>query len=738
MPVIIKTREMQYKDNAGVYHGINAVAEKKTSEIIADMDDAVQAMQEAADGIDAQRETMIASIASVAGQGTDTTLTQSGVAADAKAAGDEISDLKSALNGVNGYDLDDVFFPVNLYNQNELIANKYLGKDGTWYTGGDYANYSVTGYIRVIPGRTIYFYSNTGDEWAARNISRVVAFNAQLGAMPTIDVTNVYSYSIPSGVQYVRLSISNSLFGTNNAVYLTDDQSRISLTMKDYAYGVNGNIVSYLKYAHPITKNSVSMSISGDDVTFTAQTRFLTSDNTLINCNDSITFTLLDTIRGVAVDENGNLAIAIPTAERKADNFYFLVIWYNKNIIFDTCGLTDVNNSSGFIYGSAFAWISNKKLYMTCTQNARFMYNGLSQGSFVTQMAASPISLTFTTTETIKYVYYDGSGLAAAVDPPKNGYVFGYVYNNMFTALDDRIIANRMPVFNLKQRQNVPTYINFRRLGWRLVPPVQSGNSSEYAFFGTSARITNAYSASDIRYVWLEDDTLDIMPVAFSQNTSSLSGKKILTVGDSITARGWYQHYIQEASGAEFVGTHTSIYYNVPCEGFSGMNAAYIFGSNGPFWNPTAGKMDFEYYCTQNNISPDIVTCLLGLNESETPQQYFEYLQAFVDDVKAYNSSIAVYIIIPFGEAYKAWYGTGAMLYSRFKNIELMQCECYGLTDCTLIPAYYVIDDDTDYHTHSVSYGVGDLSFDVIDDGVHPDETTGFKKLANIIYNYLE
>ena len=102
MSVIIKTSEMQYKDNAGVYHGINAVAEKRTSDIIADMDDAVQAMQEAADGIESQRQTMIASIASVAGQGTDTTLSQSGVAADAKAAGDEISDLKSAtLNDEN-------------------------------------------------------------------------------------------------------------------------------------------------------------------------------------------------------------------------------------------------------------------------------------------------------------------------------------------------------------------------------------------------------------------------------------------------------------------------------------------------------------------------------------------------------------------------------------------------------------------------------------------------------------
>lgn len=98
MSVIIKTSEMQYKDSNGVYHGVNAVAEKKIADQVAEIDAALTAqetriatdistMQSAADRIESQRQTMIASIASVAGQGTDTTLTQSGVAADAAACG---------------------------------------------------------------------------------------------------------------------------------------------------------------------------------------------------------------------------------------------------------------------------------------------------------------------------------------------------------------------------------------------------------------------------------------------------------------------------------------------------------------------------------------------------------------------------------------------------------------------------------------------------------------------------
>lgn len=67
---------------------------------------AVAAAQAAVDGIEDQRQTMIDAIASVAEQGTDTTLSQSGVAADAKAAGDQISDLKSAMKTVDGAQIE--------------------------------------------------------------------------------------------------------------------------------------------------------------------------------------------------------------------------------------------------------------------------------------------------------------------------------------------------------------------------------------------------------------------------------------------------------------------------------------------------------------------------------------------------------------------------------------------------------------------------------------------------------
>ena len=116
MPVTIKTGVLNYKDSYDQYVGVDVVADNTTASRVAainsaantklsaieqtgastisQVETAVADSQAAVAGIDAQRNTMIAAIASVAGQGTDTTLSQSGVAADAKVVGD----LKSALN----------------------------------------------------------------------------------------------------------------------------------------------------------------------------------------------------------------------------------------------------------------------------------------------------------------------------------------------------------------------------------------------------------------------------------------------------------------------------------------------------------------------------------------------------------------------------------------------------------------------------------------------------------------
>lgn len=108
MPVYLRPNELYVKNpNGSGYLPQNVISETSTAEMLAAFDETIANTQEsldtitaaaqtALDGIESQKNTMIASIASVAGQGTDTTLSQSGVAADAKAAGE----LKNTINSI--------------------------------------------------------------------------------------------------------------------------------------------------------------------------------------------------------------------------------------------------------------------------------------------------------------------------------------------------------------------------------------------------------------------------------------------------------------------------------------------------------------------------------------------------------------------------------------------------------------------------------------------------------------
>ena len=68
------------------------------AEKIAEVNQIVTDAQSSINTLDTQKNEIAQSVASMANLGTDTTLSTAGMAADAKTTGDEISDLKSALN----------------------------------------------------------------------------------------------------------------------------------------------------------------------------------------------------------------------------------------------------------------------------------------------------------------------------------------------------------------------------------------------------------------------------------------------------------------------------------------------------------------------------------------------------------------------------------------------------------------------------------------------------------------
>ena len=121
MPITFNTAEVKYKDpTTGTYNSVNVVAEVPVSEHVARVQQAVADAQAAVNTLESQKNTIAQTVASMAQLGTDTTLSTSGMAADAKITGDSI--------GLVQGQLAPEFDSAAAYNEGQ-----YLSKSGALY-----------------------------------------------------------------------------------------------------------------------------------------------------------------------------------------------------------------------------------------------------------------------------------------------------------------------------------------------------------------------------------------------------------------------------------------------------------------------------------------------------------------------------------------------------------------------------------------------------------------------------
>lgn len=305
MSVIIKTSEMQYKDNNGVYHGVNAIAEKKIADQVAALDAAIDAqesristdisqMQSAVDDIESQRQTMIAAIASVAGQGTDTTLTQSGVAADAKTVGDEVSDLKSAIDSTGA--LNAVWEQGRISTSGADVASSYAIRFADFYHVGKYRKIEVIFNFPANQNVTdIYCYVaqyNTNNVSGFIETSTIKASDATqtLVLNANTNYIRVYVRAIP--VDTTIISVADSaymlMFFTDGTIAKVRDQIQDNI---DNKCEINKNAIVYnnLLFLMPNTRKSTHSS-GGVDYTVNVAENTISASGTSNESGSSFPF----------------------------------------------------------------------------------------------------------------------------------------------------------------------------------------------------------------------------------------------------------------------------------------------------------------------------------------------------------------------------------------------------------------------------------------------------------------
>lgn len=143
----------------------------------------------------------------------DTTLTQEGQAADAKAVGENITNLKSAFDDFK----DDIYAeqvgdkyelvePNNWYNAATMTTGK-LNKDGTTE---EHSGQFYTSYIPVKKDDVIraYYISTLAQLY----ISRVCCYDSSKTVVASAGSNNMASsFTVPEGISYVRITLANNL-----------------------------------------------------------------------------------------------------------------------------------------------------------------------------------------------------------------------------------------------------------------------------------------------------------------------------------------------------------------------------------------------------------------------------------------------------------------------------------------------------------------------------------------------
>ena len=521
----------------------------------------------------------------------------------------------------------------------------------------------------------------------------------------------VYEYNIPLHYNGVYINIKHINFARTIGV------NDFTLTPTDEGYSISSSNYIVDSYGKLHTTNNV--------------TKNFTVNKTIINwlCFNR---------------ENGDF-INVPYTSTLLNTMPYDIVcgFYNNdvvnllsNVINTNTIVTNLKNSC-VIKGNIFVRISGKYVIASCTPTARALIHNVN-----TNISEFTLKEELNTLA-IKYLTIDENGFKCVNDSSlrENDTIIALCYQHSVVPLNIGVVCNTLPLTELTQRNDIPYHLVWDRLGYKITRNNFVQNSDNYVMGDGWLTIMNGYNASPDLAVIDEYGKPLKLDTTIKQNTSNISNKKILMIGDSITNRGWLQQYISERVSVDFVGTkQTGEGVGVKdymCEGYPGKTSTWMIGENSPFWNPNTNKFDFHYYCTLHSIEPDIVTIEFGLNERIYGDTFAENLQLMIDNIHAHNTDISVYIIMPFRMrkgAHNNGYSFPEEAYTY--NVSCM-LSCETLTGCSLIPTWFVLNDKYDYNTIKANYGYGNITYETVNDPIHPSQIIGFKKLADMIYSYL-
>lgn len=242
----------------------------------------------------------------------------------------------------------------------------------------------------------------------------------------------------------------------------------------------------------------------------------------------------------------------------------------------------------------------------------------------------------------------------------------------------------------------------------------------------------------------------DVVPA----NAGNGVTKKVLMIGDSLTAAGRYTERLLELFGNDvmnitLLGTMTKD--GNPLNRYEGRggwgtddyttNSTYA-GYTNPFWNPDESAFDFSYYMSEQGYTDvDYVFINLGTNDlTLQPTATVNNLNTMIASIKDYDSNIKIGLWLP------PLRGISEQVSSNYLNdlFEAMRVNKLFIDTYTsdsnvyLIPVCYNVNPYEDYPISNVvtsdmdSYGI-----DVVTDKTHPVKD-GYYHIGDVLYAWIK
>lgn len=239
------------------------------------------------------------------------------------------------------------------------------------------------------------------------------------------------------------------------------------------------------------------------------------------------------------------------------------------------------------------------------------------------------------------------------------------------------------------------------------------------------------------------------------------SPKKVLFIGDSLTAAGYVAYYIEHDysnKNIKSVGTiKTSAWIgsgqkDVITEGRGGWSAKDYCtidkkgNTSNAFYNKETNKFDFSYYIQTSQIEvPDIIFINLGTNDVAQNNRDIEYWKTMVNSIREWNKTIPICIsLIPPAATQDGWtagsHGGSVYKFTFLQNLlnKLLIEEFDGKQPNTYVcPLVFNLDREHDFPYEEVQVSARN-SYKVYrqTNNVHPS-WIGYFKLADVVWSMI-